>query len=122
MKPLLALVIGMLSLLSLANAWITYKKSTYLEPTVRINTLEIVGNIENMERQRLEQISRRLASISESDFESLNYLTGQFRIALALLVTALLSCLGLLGWFLLDDYRRRRGDDRSLDDSGQADP
>ena len=122
MKPILALVIGMLSLLSLANAWITYKKSTYLEPTVRINTLEIVGNIENMERQRLEQISRRLASISESDFESLNYLTGQFRIALALLVTALLSCLGLLGWFLLDDYRRRRGDDRSLDDSGQADP
>jgi hypothetical protein len=102
MKALLPLFIATLSLLALGNAWIAYKKSTYLEPTVRINTLEIVSNIETIERQRLEQISRRLAAISESDFESLNYLTAQFRMALALLVGALLSCLAFIIWLLLD--------------------
>jgi len=107
MKALLALVIATISLVSLANAWIAYKKSTYLEPTVRINTLEIVRNIETIERQRLEQISRRLAAISESDFESLNYLTAQFRMALALLAGALLSCLACIVWLLLEGRKSR---------------
>ncbi len=114
----LALAVAMLSLLSLGNAWIAYKKSTYLEPTVRINTLEIVNNIESIERPRLEQLSRHLAEISESDFASLNYLTGQFRIALALLVLALLCSLGLIAFLLLEQRRQARPNDP---DKGAAD-
>lgn len=104
MDNFIGLLILTLSMLSIGNAAITYKKSTYFETTTRVDLQEIVSNVEDLEKPRLVELSRRLASISDSDYQVLNILSDQFRQAIVFLIGCLLLGLFFILYLILKPY------------------
>jgi len=75
----IVLVLLAVSLLALGNAAIVYKRSYYLESEDRVNLERLIDNIEQLDRDRLLSLSKRLVTISKSDFGILLLLNREFR-------------------------------------------
>jgi hypothetical protein len=93
MEKAIVLVILAASLLALGNATIVYKRSYYLESKDRVNLERLIDNIEQLNRDRLLGLSKRLVTISKSDFGILILLNREFRRAVLWLGLSLLSLL-----------------------------
>ena len=93
MEKAIVLIILAASLLALGNAAIVYKRSYYLESKDRINLERLIDNIEQLNRDRLLGLSKRLVTISKSDFGILILLNREFRRAVLWLGLSLLSLL-----------------------------
>ena len=93
MEKAIVLVILAASLLALGNAAIVYKRSYYLESKDRVNLERLIDNIEQLNRDRLLGLSKRLVTISKSDFGILLLLNREFRGAVLWLGLSLLSLL-----------------------------
>ena len=93
MEKAIVLVILAASLLALGNAAIVYKRSYYLESKDRVNLERIIDNIEQLDHDRLLGLSKRLVTISKSDFGILLLLNREFRSAVLWLGLSLLSLL-----------------------------
>ena len=89
----IVLVLLAASLLALGNAAIVYKRSYYLESEDRINLERLIDNIEQLDRNRLLSLSKRLVTISNSDFGILLLLNREFRRAILWLGLSLVSLL-----------------------------
>ena len=95
----IVLVLLAASLLALGNAAIVYKRSFYLESEDRVILERLIDNIEQLDRNRLLGLSKRLVTISKSDVGLLLLLNREFRRALLWLGLSLFSLL-LYGLFL----------------------
>ncbi len=93
MEKAIVLVLLIVSLLALGNAAIVYKRSYYLESKDRVNLERLIDNIEHLDRDRLLGLSKRLVTISKSDFSILLLLNQEFRRAVVWLGVGLLSLL-----------------------------
>ena len=93
MEKAIVLVILAASLLALGNATIVYKRSYYLESKDRVNLERLIDNIEQLNRDRLLGLSKRLVTISKSDYGILLLLNREFRRAVLWLGLSLLSLL-----------------------------
>jgi len=93
MEKAIVMVLLAASLLALANAALVYKRSFYLESNDRINLERLIDNIEQLERDRLLGLSKRLVTISKSDYGILLLLNREFRRAVLWLGLSLLSLL-----------------------------
>jgi hypothetical protein len=93
MEKAIVLVILAASLLALGNAAIVYKRSYYLESKDRVNLERLIDNIEQLNRDRLLGLSKRLVTISKSDFGILLLLNREFRRAVLWLGLSLFSLL-----------------------------
>ena len=91
MEKAIVLVILAASLLALGNAAIVYKRSYYLESNDRVNLERLIDNIEQLNRDRLLGLSKRLVTISKSDFGILLLLNREFRRAVLWLGLSLLA-------------------------------
>ncbi|MDH3760176.1 MAG: hypothetical protein OEU50_04285 [Gammaproteobacteria bacterium] len=89
----IVLVLLAVSLLALGNATIVYKRSYYLESEDRVNLDRLIDNIEQLDRERLLGLSKRLATISKSDFGILLLLNREFRRVVLWLGLSLVSLL-----------------------------
>ena len=89
----IVLVLLAVSLLALGNAAIVYKRSYYLESDNRVNLERLIDNIEQLDRERLLGLSKRLATISKSDFGILLLLNREFRRVVLWLGLSLVSLL-----------------------------
>lgn len=89
----IVLVLLATSLLALGNATIVYKRSYYLESEDRVNLERLIDNIEQLDRYRLLSLSKRLVTISKSDFDILLLLNREFRRAILWLGLSLVSLL-----------------------------
>ena len=81
------------SLLALANAAIVSKRSYYLESDNRVDLERLIDNIEQLDRDRLLGLSKRLVVISRSDSGILLLLNREFRRALLGLGVSLVALL-----------------------------
>ena len=99
MEKAIVLVILAESLLAPGNTAIVYQRSYYLESKDRINLERLIDNIEQLNHDRLLDLTKRLVTISKSDFGILLLLNRGFRRALLWLGLSLLSLL-LYGLFL----------------------
>ena len=93
MEKAIVMVILAASLLALGNAAVVYKRSYYLESKDRVNLERLIDNIEQLDRDRLLGLSKRLVTISKSDFGILLLLNREFRGAVLWLGLSLLSLL-----------------------------
>lgn len=93
MEKTIVLVILAASLLAIGNAAIVYKRSYYLEPKDSVNLERLTDNIEQLNRDRLLGLSKRLVTISTSDSGILLLLNREFRRAILWLGFSLLSLL-----------------------------
>ncbi len=114
MEKAIVLVILAASLLALGNAAIVYKRSYYLESKDRVNLERLVDNIDQLKRDRLLGLSKRLVTISKSDFGILLLLNREFRRAILWLGLSLLS---LLLYVLFLQARAYLGDREEIVDS-----
>ena len=89
----IVLVLLAVSLLALGNAAIVYKRSYYLESEDRVILERLIDNIEQLERDRLLSLSKRLVTISKSDFGILRLLNREFRRVVLWLGLSLVSLL-----------------------------
>ena len=89
----IVLVLLAVSLLALGNAAIIYKRSYYLESEDRVNLERLIDNIEQLDRDRLLSLSKRLVTISQSDFGILLLLNREFRRVVLWLGLSLVSLL-----------------------------
>lgn len=89
----IVLVLLAASLLALGNAAIVYKRSFYLESEDRVILERLIDNIEQLDRDSLLGLSKRLVTISKSDFGILLLLNREFRRAILWLGLSLLSLL-----------------------------
>jgi len=89
----IVLVLLAVSLLALGNAAIIYKRSYYLESEDRVNLERFIENIEQLDRDRLLSLSKRLVTISKSDFGILRLLNWEFRRVVLWLGLSLVSLL-----------------------------
>jgi len=108
MEKAIVLVILAASLLALGNAAIVYKRSYYLEPKDRVNLERLIDNIEQLNRDRLLGLSKRLVTISKSDFSILLLLNREFRRAVLWLGLSLLSLLLYVLFLQARAYLRER--------------
>jgi hypothetical protein len=106
MDKLITIIILALSILAIGNAAITYKKSTYFDTTNRVDLQEIVSNVEELEKSRLVELTRRLAAISDSDYQVLNILSDQFMQAIVFLGICLLLALSFILFLMLKPYSK----------------
>lgn len=93
MEKTIVLIILTASLLAIGNAALVYKRSYYLEAKDRVNLERLIDNIEQLNRDRLLGLSKRLVTISKSDFGILLLLNWEFRRAILWLGLSLLSLL-----------------------------
>ncbi len=110
----IVLVLVAASLMALGNASIVYKRSYYLESDDRVNLERLIDNIDQLEHERLLGLSKRLVTISNSDFGILLLLNREFRRALLWLG---LSCLALLLYVLFLQARTYLSDRAVIIDS-----
>ncbi len=89
----IVLVLLAVSLLALGNAAIVYKRSYYLESEDRVNLERLIDNIGQLDRDRLLSLSKRLVTISKSDFGILRLLNREFRRVVLWLGLSLVSLL-----------------------------
>ena len=108
MDKMIGLFILILSILAIGNAAITYKKSTYFKADARVNLQAIVSDIDQLEKTRLVQLSKQLASISEADNQVLIILRDQFKQAIFFLIICLLMSLLFSLYLILKPYYKRR--------------
>lgn len=104
MIRILAIFIILFSILAVVNAALVYKRSTYFETNDRVNLQGVIEHVETLEQQRLVELSRQLALMSDADFETLNLLSEEFRRAIIYLVFCLVSAIAYLV-FVLVYYR-----------------
>ncbi len=102
----IVLVLLAASLLALGNAAIVYKRSFYLESEDRVILERLIDNIEQLDRDRLLGLSKRLVTISKSDFGILLLLNREFR--RAILWLGLLSLLFYVFFLQARAYLRDR--------------
>jgi len=96
------------SLLALGNAAIVYKRSYYLESEDRVNLERLIDNIEQLDRDRLLSLSKRLVTISKSDFGILLLLNREFRRTVLWLGLSLVSLLLYVLFLQARAYLRNR--------------
>lgn len=96
------------SLLAIGNATIVYQRSHYLESKDRVNLERLIDNIEQLDRGRLLELSKRLVTISKSDFGILLLLNREFRRALLWLGLSLMSLLSYVIFAQVRGYLRHR--------------
>ncbi len=104
----IVLVLLAASLLALGNAAIVYKRSFYLESEDRVILERLIDNIEQLDRDRLLGLSKRLVTISKSDFGILLLLNREFRRAILWLGLSLLSLLFYVFFLQARAYLRDR--------------
>lgn len=109
MEKAIVLVLLVASLLALGNAAIVYKRSYYLESKDRVNLERLIDNIDQLNRDRLLGLSKRLVTISNSDFGILLLLNREFRSAVLWLGLSLLSLLLYVLFLQARAYLRDRG-------------
>ena len=100
----IVLVLLAVSLVALGNAALVYKRSYYLESKDRVNLERLIDNIEQLEHDRLLGLSKRLVTISKSDFGILLLLNQEFRRAVLWLGLCLSSLLLYLLFLQARDY------------------
>ena len=96
------------SLLALANATLVYKRSYYLESENRVDLDRLTDNIEQLDRDRMLRLSKRLVVISKSDSGILFLLNREFRRAVLGLGLSLVSLLLYVLFLQLRAYLRNR--------------
>ncbi len=102
MQKIVPLLIITLSLFALANAALVYQRSYYLESGDRVDLQRLTDRVEQLERKKLVDLSRRLVTISQSDFGILKIMNNEFRRALLYVMI----CLGAsVGWMLYQILR-----------------
>ena len=104
MDRFIALLIVTFSLLAMGNAALIYKRSFYLEAPVRVNLEVVLEQVDQMENSRLVSLSKRLAAISDSDFQILLIMNEQFRKAIAYLMASLIIGLIFMVYLMLKLY------------------
>ena len=104
----IVLVLLAASLLALGNAAIVYKRSYYLESEDRVNLVRLIDNIEQLDHDRLLGLSKRLVTISNSDFGILLLLNREFRRAVLWLCLSLISLLLYVFFLQVRAYLRDR--------------
>ena len=104
----IVLVLLAVSLLTLGNAAIVYKRSYYLESEDRVNLERLIDNIEQLDRDRLLSLSKRLVTISNSDFGILLLLNREFRGVILWLGLSLVSLLLYVFFLQARVYLRER--------------
>jgi hypothetical protein len=104
----IVLVLLAVSLLALGNAAIVYKRSYYLESEDRVNLERLIDNIEQLDRDRLLSLSKRLVTISKSDFGILLLLNREFRRVVLWLGLSLVSLLFYVLFLQVRAYLRDR--------------
>ncbi len=104
----IVLVLLATSLLALGNAAIVYKRSYYLESEDRVNLERLIDHIEQLERERLLELSKRLVTISKSDFGILLLLNREFRRAVVWLGLSLSGLVIYLLFLQARIYLRNR--------------
>lgn len=108
MEKIIAAVLVLASLLAIGHASLLYKRSFYLESVDRINLEKLTDNIDQLERHKLIELTKRLVIISRSDTGIMMILNDEFRQALFWLIACLGLSLVLLGWLLLKPYLLQR--------------
>lgn len=106
-KAIMAILLAV-SLLALANASLVYKRSYYLESENRVDLRRLTDNIEQLDRDRLLGLSKRLVVISRSDSGILFLLNREFRRAIMGLGLSLVSLLLYLIFLQARTYIRNR--------------
>ena len=96
------------SLLALVNAAMVYNRSYYLESEDRVNLERLIDNIEQLDRDRLLSLTKRLVTISKSDFGILRLLNWEFRRAVLWLGLSLMSLLSYVLFLQARAYLRDR--------------
>ena len=104
----IVLVLLAVSLVALGNAALVYKRSYYLESKDRVNLERLIDNIEQLNRERLLDLSKRLVTISNSDFGILRLLNREFRRAVLWLGISLSSLLFYVTFLQARAYLRDR--------------
>ena len=104
----IVLVLLAVSLLALGNAAMVYKRSYYLESEDRVNLERLIDNIEQLDRDRLLSLSKRLVTISKSDFGILLLLNREFRRTVLWLGLSLVSLLLYVLFLQARAYLRNR--------------
>ena len=94
--------------LALANAAIVYKRSYYLESENRVDLERLTDNIEQLDRDRMLRLSKRLVVISKSDSGILFLLNREFRRAVLGLGLSLVSLLLYVLFLQVRTYFRNR--------------
>jgi hypothetical protein len=97
-----------ISLLALANAAIVSKRSYYLESDNRVDLERLTDNIEQLDRDRMLRLSKRLVVISKSDSGILLLLNREFRRAVLGLSLSLVSLLLYVLFLQVRTYFRNR--------------
>ena len=100
-EKIFALILITTSLLAIGNAFVTYKYSTYFESTTRVDLDQVIANVDQLEKSQLVNLTRRLTTISNSDFTVLNNLSDQFRKVIIFLIINLLLGLAFIIFLLL---------------------
>jgi len=104
----IVVVLLTVSLLALGNAVIVYKLSYYLESEDRVNLDRLIDNVEQLNRDRLLSLNRRLVTISKSDFGILLLLNQEFRRAVMWLGLSLAFLLLYLLYLQAKAYMQNR--------------
>jgi hypothetical protein len=104
----IVMVLLVVSLLALGNATIVYKRSYYLESEDRVNLERLIDNIDQLDRDRLLSLSKRLVTISKSDFGILLLLNREFRRVVLWLGLSLVSLLFYVLFLQVRAYLRDR--------------
>jgi uncharacterized protein (DUF1499 family) len=105
----IVLVLLAVSLLALGNAAIVYKRSYYLESEDRVNLDRLIDNIEQLDNDRLLSLTRRLVTITKSDFGILLLLNREFRHSITWLGISLVSLLLYVLYMQVKVYLHGRG-------------
>lgn len=108
-EKFIVLVLLAASLLALGNAGIVYKRSYYLESEDRVNLDRLIDNIEQLDNDRLLSLTRRLVTISKSDFGILLLLNREFRHSITWLGISLVSLLLYVLYMQVKVYLHGRG-------------
>lgn len=96
------------SLLALANATIVYQRSYYLESENRVDLERLTDNIEELDRDRMLGLSKRLVVISRSDSGILLLMNREFRRAVLGLGVSLAALLLYVVFLQARTYLRDR--------------
>jgi hypothetical protein len=104
----MVLILVAVSLMALGNAAIVYKRSYYLESEDRVNLERLIDNIDQLEHDRLLGLSKRLVTISNSDFGILRLLNREFRRAVLWLGLSCMLLLLYVSYLQVIDYLRVR--------------
>ena len=107
MDKILPLLIILLSLFAMGNAALIYQRSYYLESGDRVDLQRLTERVDQLDQQKLLDLTRRLVTISRSDFGILKIMNDEFRQALLYLMICLVAGLGWMLYQLIRSTFRR---------------